>query len=405
MTRILHTSDWHLGATLEGLPRDEDHRLFLDWLARAIPAERIDVLVVAGDVFDQAQPSADAQRLYYQFLRKVSDSLGAVVVVGGNHDSASRLDAPRDILAALHIHVVGGLSADRASWDRCLCPIRDRNGSVACVIAAAPFVHEFRLGVRTALRDESEIRASFIEAFGSFYRDLADRAQSRWPSAPLVTTGHLAAEGATRKDAPAETHMIGTIGALPATIFDARFSYVALGHVHRSYHVGGSRAWYCGTPIPLNLAEAQSPRQVLVFDTDDPQGKPSSVVVPSFRRLVKISGELDHVKKSLRSLEWDGPLAPFVCVEVEVDRYAPGLEAEVIRAAEANPRGGMRVLQPRQVPKGGAAKEPVPTMPSLAELKPEQVFTRLCEARGEQPDDHLMNAFRSLLSEVEEEPS
>lgn len=403
MTRILHTSDWHLGASLEGLSRDEEHAKFLGWLADTLTEQHIDVLVVAGDVFDQAQPSSESQRLYYRFLHKVARRpLRKIVVVGGNHDSASRLDAPRDILLSFDVHVVGGLGADRDTWNRCLCPIDDGDG-VACVIAAVPFMHEFRLGVRTALQDESVIRASFTEAFRGFYQELANRAEAIAKGAPLIATGHLAAEGAERGDAPAEVHLIGTIGALSSSIFDPRFSYVALGHVHRSFHVGESRAWYCGTPVALGLAESKVPRRVFVYDTDAPEA-PVPVIVPSFRELKRIRGPLDRVIDEIRGVTWETPLPPFLYTEVEVEQYTAGIEGQIVQAAEDHLRKGMRLLHPKQVKVGatnGAVDEA--RHQRLKDLAPEEVFKRLCALRGEVADDTLLNAFRSLLSSPEDE--
>ncbi|HQP35447.1 MAG TPA: exonuclease subunit SbcD, partial [Polyangiaceae bacterium] len=233
MTRILHTSDWHLGATLEGASRDEEHERFLAWLETTLANERVEVLVIAGDVFDQSQPSAEAQRMYYRFLHRVG--LGGlvrkVVVVGGNHDSASRLDAPAELLAGLDVHVVGGLQADPSTWDRCLCPLRNQRGEIDAVVAAVPFVHEYRLGVRTVLREPAEVRASFRQEFSKLYRELTDRALTMSNGAPVIATGHLActAQGASleKGDTPFEVHMIGLIGALDPSIFDPRIAYVA----------------------------------------------------------------------------------------------------------------------------------------------------------------------------------
>ena len=105
---LLHTSDWHLGRTLYGKKRDDEFTAFLDWLLQTIEKEAIDVLIVAGDVFDTSAPSHFAQKLYYQFLCQVAaSSCRHVVVIAGNHDSPSFINAPQDLLAALNVHVIG----------------------------------------------------------------------------------------------------------------------------------------------------------------------------------------------------------------------------------------------------------------------------------------------------------
>lgn len=101
---ILHTSDWHLGRRLYGRLRYEEFEAFLNWLQETISARQVDVLIVAGDIFDTMTPSNRAQALYYEFLGKVSTlCCQHIVIVAGNHDSPSLLDAPRDFLTALFV--------------------------------------------------------------------------------------------------------------------------------------------------------------------------------------------------------------------------------------------------------------------------------------------------------------
>ena len=188
--RLLHTSDWHLGARSGSVSRVEDHERFLAWLLDRLAAREIDALVVAGDVFDHPQPSAEAQRQYYRFLGAAARTgVRDIVVVGGNHDSASRLDAPAEVLASLDVHVVGGLPSPASG---CLVPLRTRGSeAVAAVCVAVPYVHEYRLGVRTTDPDGNAVRAAFRDAFSALYTSLVDEAARRWPGVPVVATGHL----------------------------------------------------------------------------------------------------------------------------------------------------------------------------------------------------------------------
>lgn len=306
--RVMHTSDWHLGASLSGVGREEDHAWFLDWLLSSLDEHGPDVLIVAGDVFDQAHPVADAQRLYFDFLARVRAHVRDVIVVGGNHDSPSRLDAPRSLLAALGIHVIGGLQADESTWARCVCPMRGAGGRVEGVVLAVPFVHECRLGVRTAGLDEAAIRASFRDRFTAFYRDLTDRALRAGDGAPIVATGHLACVGAARDDAPYEIHMAGATGGLPPDIFDDRLGYVALGHFHRGYRVGNRPAWYSGTPVALTPAEDRTPRSFLLADLHPgTDAIVTTVPVPRLRHVVHLRGAFDDVAARLRGMTWDTP--------------------------------------------------------------------------------------------------
>ena len=105
--KILHTADWHLGARLAGQTRDAEHRAFLDWLLELLASEQADILIIAGDIFDSATPPVAAQEMYYRFLHAASARCRHIVIIGGNHDSAAFLDAPRTLLAALSAHVLG----------------------------------------------------------------------------------------------------------------------------------------------------------------------------------------------------------------------------------------------------------------------------------------------------------
>ncbi|MFB6351032.1 MAG: exonuclease SbcCD subunit D, partial [Bradymonadaceae bacterium] len=146
-TRILHTSDWHLGVGINSQRCEDEQRRFLDWLAGEIAERAIDVLIVAGDVFHYATPSNTARAMYYDFLVDCSAvaTLDQVVVVGGNHDSPTGLDAPRELLGSLDVHVVGGLPYDEAvRLERCLVPIGE---GPQLVVAAVPYARRAQLGV------------------------------------------------------------------------------------------------------------------------------------------------------------------------------------------------------------------------------------------------------------------
>jgi exonuclease SbcD len=397
--RMLHTSDWHLGACLEQVSREADHAQFLEWLAETVRAEQIELLLVAGDVFDSPTPSAEAQALYYRFLHRLRGTgVRQVVVVGGNHDSGARLDAPRELLAAFGVHVVGGLAGPE-DLERCLCPVPGAGGGTALVVAAVPFVHEWRLGFRPGAGDPEGLLAQLGAPFQRLYADLADLASERWPGAPLVATGHLAVLGCARDEAPQEIHLIGTLGGLPAGIFDARYAYVALGHIHRGYAVGGTRAWYCGSPLALNFKEGRSPRRVNRVDLDPGGGvRVQPLEVPGTRQVLEFSGTQEAVQAALAGLAWTEALPPMVKAEVQVEAPRPGVEEELRAFAER--------LEPRPVlvqvkqARAAAPGDPRPAAARLEDLSPREVFRMLCAVRGEAHAE-LAAAFEQLLGQEE----
>ena len=402
--RLFHTSDWHLGATLGGVSRADEHARFLDWLTGELRAREVDALVVSGDVFDHANPSAEALSLYYRFLVGLrSTPVRQVVVVAGNHDSPARLEAPREVLEALDVRVVGTVSGD-ASADRLLCPIPGPSGVVEAVVLALPYVHEYRLGIRTAGLDRAAVVEQYRARFTELYASLADAAARRWPGAALIGTGHLTCMGADPGDYPVSIHAASAIGGLPDSIFDHRLRYVALGHVHRRLRVGAGPAWYSGTPVPLQLGEMAPPRSVLQVDVapGDGQIEPAVVPVPLSRRLLEVRGDVASVSAEIAALEWSEPLPPLVHVRLELERRSADAVPDLRRRVEAAwPAGDRPVLvQVRQDVAGVDAPSPSTAPTSLRGLDPEAVFLALCARQGEVADEPLLNAFRTLVQEA-----
>jgi len=407
--RILHTSDWHLGIQHGATSRGPDHDRFLAWLEEQLEQQQIDALIVAGDVFDSMQPSADAQGRYYRFLGRVGRTgVAQVVIVGGNHDSASRLDAPTEVLAALDVHLVGGIGASEVSWERCLLPLKDRAGEVGAVALAVPYVHEFRLGVRTTDLDHAAVRTLFTERFSGLYTWLVDRARERWPGLPIVATGHMTLGTARREDYPHEIHQVGQIDGLPSTVVDPRIQYTALGHVHRAYPVGPDRrAWYCGSPVALSLPEAASPRKVLVVELDpdpDAMAGVTPVEVPAPRALRELRAAPDALVAQIQTLTWTEELAPLLFCRAVTDALPSDLMTRLHDAlAGFEEERRPTIVELRQERATPVAVDEQGPPPALQDLRPEEVFATLCRGRGLAQTEGLDRAFASLCSATDDD--
>ena len=147
MIRILHTADWHLGQTFFGYDRAEEHKAFLDWLAEEIRQNEIDALVIAGDVFDVSNPSAASQRIYYEFIYRVTaENPGLqIVIVAGNHDSAARLEAPLPLLQAMRTEVRGvvrKLEGGEIDYDHLTIELKNREGEAEVLCMAVPLLRQ-----------------------------------------------------------------------------------------------------------------------------------------------------------------------------------------------------------------------------------------------------------------------
>jgi DNA repair protein SbcD/Mre11 len=296
---ILHTADWHLGKRLYRADLRDDHTYFLNWLADEIERRRVDVLLLSGDVFDTTNPNDGSMQLYYQFLTRMLPLNVTIVVTGGNHDSATKLNAPRQLLRHLNIHVVGctnGNCTDEV--------IRLRNGSTDVVIAAVPYLRDADLRQSVPGQTYEDRVQALRMGIRNHYERVADHCQRTYSNVPVVAMGHLYVQGAAISESEREIHAIGGQAAFASEHFPAGFDYVALGHIHMPQRVGGSETVrYSGSPIPLSFGEREQTHQLLEIKLDNGQVVAiEPVPVPQARTLGQVTGTLDEVRERLNAL-------------------------------------------------------------------------------------------------------
>ncbi|MCA9457858.1 MAG: exonuclease subunit SbcD, partial [Nitrospira sp.] len=195
--KILHTSDWHIGRTLYGRKRYEEFEAFLTWLTETIQQNEIDALLVAGDVFDTSAPSNRAQELYYRFLCRVAASpCRHVVVIAGNHDSPSFLNAPKELLKALDVHVIG--SSSEALEDEVLV-LRNEHGDPELIVCAVPYLRDRDIRVAEAGESVEDKERKLIDGIRTHYAAVAALAEQKREelgvNIPIVAMGHLFTAG------------------------------------------------------------------------------------------------------------------------------------------------------------------------------------------------------------------
>lgn len=189
--KLLHTSDWHLGRTLYGKRRYDEFEAFLNWLAQIIVQQGVDVLLVAGDVFDTTAPSNRAQQLYYRFLCQVAASgCRHVVIIAGNHDSPSFLDAPRELLRAMDVHVVG---SGENLQDEVLV-LRNGQGVPELIVCAVPYLRDRDIRQVVAGESVADKERKLLDGIRGHYAAVADLAEQQRDilgvKVPIVATGH-----------------------------------------------------------------------------------------------------------------------------------------------------------------------------------------------------------------------
>ncbi len=255
--KLIATSDWHLGNLFHGIDRLNEHKDFLSWLLKQIKQQQPDALLIAGDVFDNGNPSALSQTAYYEFLADATERCKhmQVIITAGNHDSASRLEAPRPLLTRHQVEIRGSVKrkwvadGDGGTWqinyDDLIIPITDQEGGKA-VVLAVPY-----------LRNDIIQDASYSKGVNELLRTLTARARQTYPDTLLVMMAHMYAKGADiAKTDASEKIIIGGQEEVNMEGWTAHPDYMTCGHIHKRQHIWHTDwARYTGSILPMSFAE------------------------------------------------------------------------------------------------------------------------------------------------------
>ena len=304
--KVIHTSDWHIGRTLYGRKRYEEFDAFLTWLAETIQQNEIDALLVAGDVFDTSAPSNRAQELYYRFLCRVAAaSCRHIVVVAGNHDSPSFLNAPKELLKALDVHVVG--SCTESPEDEVLV-LRNEQDAPELIVCAVPYLRDRDIRVAEAGESVEDKERKLIDGIRTHYAAVAALAEQKreelGADIPIVGTGHLFTAGGRTVDGDGVRKLYtGFLAHVTAGIFPACFNYLALGHLHVPQKVNGSETIrYSGSPLPMGFGEAKQQKSVCQVDFRNTTASVQLIDVPVFQKLERVKGDWDGISNRILEL-------------------------------------------------------------------------------------------------------
>lgn len=324
--KILHTADWHLGQTFYEYSRHDEHVRFLDWLRRQVRERGIDVLLVAGDVFDGPNPSAEAQRLYYSFLHRVTVECPElqIVVIAGNHDSAARLEAPNPLLEEMNITVRGVVRRD-ADGDidlaHLIVPIYKSGVVRSRVDMNINDIVAFCLAVPYLRQGDYPSAGNYAQGVQALYQQLF--AEVKDEGKPVVAMGHLQATGSeVSGDDRSERTIIGGVEGISPEAFDAQLIYTALGHLHRLQRVSGrENVRYSGAPIPMSFSEKGNRSSVVMVEYKDGKTKIQRIDVPPYVRLLSIPDQPANLEEVLEAI--------YLLPDGEVNERSPYLEVKI----------------------------------------------------------------------------
>lgn len=407
--RVLHTSDWHLGRTLYGRHRYEEFEAFLDWLAQTIERNRIDVLLVAGDVFDTSAPSNRAQALYYRFLCRVAASACRhIVVIAGNHDSPSFLNAPKELLKTLDVHVVGQASARLE--DEVLV-LRNEQDIPELIVCAVPYLRDRDIRVAEAGESVEDKERKLIEGIRAHYAAVAALAEQQRQAlgveVPMVAMGHLFTAGGQTVDGDGVRELyVGSLAHVTAGIFPPNFDYVALGHLHVPQKVGGLETLrYSGSPLPMGFGEAKQNKSVCQVDFDGITASVQLIEVPVFQKLERIQGSWHDISQRLLQLSATSDLvSPAIWLEIvyDGDEVLGDLRERLDAAVAGTHLDILRIKNNRIIDRvlGQAYEEE-----TLDDLNVQEVFDR-CLAAHDVPEDQrpaLRRAYQETVLSIYED--
>jgi exonuclease SbcD len=410
MIRVLHTADWHVGQTLRGFSREHEHRKVFERLEEIVVQRDVDALIIAGDVFDSQNPSGEAQQLFYSTLVRLSRAHPRMttVIVAGNHDAAGRLEAPRPLLEAFNIRVVGNIRRydGRIEGARHLVPVPDASGAVAAHVLAVSYPTAACLPNLT--RPDDETGSPVILGVRALYAELLESLRVKMDGLPFVITGHLHVAGGIESEGAERRILVGGQHAVPHDIFPTDASYVALGHLHKAQAVGRETVRYSGSLIPLSAAELPYQHGVTLVSIDGvnvvSEHIPINRPVP-FLRLPEVGDmRLSELGDHLTALGLRSDLTvneqPFVQVRLLREGLPHGFREEIDRIAECFPVRivDVRVTAMPDAVNGVATADP---LIRLAERDPEDLFKIAFERSfGVAPDAAHLDVFHRARAEV-----
>lgn len=286
--------------------RHAEQQAFLDWLLHEIDRQQVDVLLMAGDVFDTATPSNAAQELYFNFLGNLGRTCCRhVVIIAGNHDSPSFLEAPRQLLKHLRIHVIGK-AADNPADD--VITLKNAAGQLELIVVAVPYLRDRDVRFAEAGENIADKAEKLRQGISRYYQEAISAAVAMRAAArleiPVVAMGHLFTDGGkTVEEDGVRDLYIGTLLHLTPEIFPAEVDYVALGHLHLPQLVQDkNHLRYCGSPLPMGFNEAGQQKIVCLVEFNGRQASVQELAIPVFQQLRSIHGNLRQIKEHLDQL-------------------------------------------------------------------------------------------------------
>jgi exonuclease SbcD len=377
--KILHTSDWHVGKTIRGHSRAVEHEAVLDEMVALVAAHQVDLVVIVGDLFDTASPTAESEHLVYRALLGFREAGAQVAMVAGNHDNPLRLGAVAPVLDALSVHVVPQV-------------VRPSEGGVMQLALRSG--EDVRLALLPFLSQRSIIKADDLmsgdvtgqlQKYADRYRKIvAALCEPLVGDMVNVVVAHTYVERALSGGGERVAHLGGDY-AIASSVFPSHVHYVALGHLHRAQRIeGATQIHYCGSPLQLDFGEIEQRKQVNLIEAEVGRAaKVTALPLGAGRALRVVRGTLDDVR------------------EVAGELGDTWVRVELREPARAGLADEVRELVPTAVDVVTLGSQATGAAPSRATRRgktPHELFAAYCAER-EYEDERVQKLFADLLEE------
>lgn len=412
MLKLIHTADWHLGVRLHKKDLAKDHQLFFDWLISTIKEKQVDVLLVSGDIFDHANPSQEAQALYFDVLYRLKETGCKVILTAGNHDSPAVLDLTRKFLKIMDIHVVGMIGNEPAEQVICIkkksfSKEERSENEVEAVVCAAPYLRDsdIRLAAEGELQQEKQQKRK--SGMMQHFSGLIDRC-AEYGDVPIILMAHLFAAGAELNEQKRDI-TIGGLDAFLSTDFPKGCHYVALGHIHRPMQIGGTNhIRYSGSPIALSFSEKEQKKIVVEITVDNGCIKDiQPLEVPMNRKLLKFSGTFNEVQLQLMNFKNEYTLKAFAEIEIVEPEKDLDLPVKIHKLVTEHDSAEVEILTYKysSVSGIGGLTNRVEENVEISELKEIEVLEKMMDTQNISGDQREMisKAFDELIRLIERE--
>lgn len=404
--RILHTADWHLGKNIEGQSRLKEQKKFLEDFVRIARKEQADLVIIAGDIYDSVNPSAEAEKLFYHTLKAVTEGgKRLVLVIAGNHDSPDRLVAAGPLAMEHGILMAGlpktviekGAYGNHQVTDSGEGYVELEINGERAVILLLPYPSEKRLGevIYQGMDEGKERAASYGERVGLFFSRLEKHYREDTVN---LAVSHLFAMDASAGGSERGLEL-GSSYLVDGSLLPKKAQYIALGHVHKPQavpHTEG-RAFYSGAPIAYHRSEAGAKRQCILVEVHPGQNFVKKEIPLPVYKPIRIWRAKD-VEEAISLCEANKAEDSFVYLEIQTDRgYIREDEIRKMKALKSD------ILEIRPIPTGAAAiLEPEEGLEEKS-LKDLFILYYRRENGGALPDQELTDLLLELAGETKGE--